>query len=315
MMTSKVRLTGPAGHTADVTALLDSGAGVSVLSKKVMKTLQLRPLDEWLTLTGIENPEHPTARPTAWVTVSSLSTEKWSRSIKVTVLPRVTSDFPKHHLQSVRDLPHLKDLSPLADPLFHVPKRVDLLLDVDFFDDIMLPEKITGPTGTPSAWKTTLGWGVMGRYMPESLLPCTIASVNVLTAVSEEVRLDKQLQRFWTQEELVNRQQLLSQQEIAIQTHYETTHHYSKSDRRYVVTLPRKDTTLKLGESRSRAENRFVRNEQSLMRKGKWDHFQKVVQEYLTLGHAQLVSLIKKFFFYKSLCYFNCNIILTLNNN
>ena len=183
------------------------------------------------------------------------------------MLPKVTSDLPRHHLQSIRDLPHLKSLSPLADPLFHVPKRVDLLLDVDFIDNIMMPEKISGPTGTPSAWKITLGWGVMGRYVPDSLIPCSTASVNVTTAVSEETRLDKQLERFWTQEELAHGKQLLSQQEIAIQNHYDTTHQYSKSEGRYVITLPRKDTTLKLGESRARAENRFVRNEQALIKK------------------------------------------------
>ena len=290
LMTSKVKLTGPTGHTTVVTALLDSGAGVSVVSKRVMKTLQLQPLDEWLTLTGTEGPDHSIPRPTAWLTVSSLSTENWDRAIKVTVLPKVTTDMPKHHLQVVKDLPHLRDLSPLADPLFHVPKRVDLLLDVDFLDDILLPEKVTGPKGTPSAWRTTLGWGVMGRYLPDTLSSCNTAVVSVLAAVPEEVSLDKQLQRFWTQEELIFSKQLLSQQEIAIQEHYEATHHYSKAEKRYEVTLPKKDTTLTLGESRSRAEHRFYRNEQSLIRKGHWTPFQEVVKEYLTLGHAQLVT-------------------------
>ena len=56
------------------------------------------------------------------------------------------------------------------------------------------------------------------------------------------------------------------------------------------MTLPKKDTTLKLGESRSRALVRFQRNEASLLRKGTWTKFQAVVQEYLDLGHAQLVT-------------------------
>ena len=55
-------------------------------------------------------------------------------------------------------------------------------------------------------------------------------------------------------------------------------------------TLPKRKTTLQLGESRRTALNRFLRNEQSLIKRGNWTQFQAVVQEYLTLGHAQLVT-------------------------
>ena len=59
---------------------------------------------------------------------------------------------------------------------------------------------------------------------------------------------------------------------------------------RYVVTLPKRATTLQLGESRRTALNHYLRNEQSLFRKGNWAQFQAVVQEYLSLGHAKLVT-------------------------
>ena len=55
------------------------------------------------------------------------------------------------------------------------------------------------------------------------------------------------------------------------------------------LTLPKKATTQQLGESFSTASSRFLRNEAALLRKGNWASFQKVVQEYLTLGHAELV--------------------------
>ena len=98
-----------------VRALLDSGAEVSIISTRIKSFLQLTQQDEWMTLQGIESPENSTARPTAMVTVSGVNNREWSKSVKVTVLPKVSTQLPKEHLQSIKDMPHLKDLE-LADP-------------------------------------------------------------------------------------------------------------------------------------------------------------------------------------------------------
>ena len=289
MMTSQVLLTGPSGQQMVVRAMLDTGAEVSVLSIRVMKKLNLKRLDEWMTLQGIEGPEKLTARPTAQITVSSPYRTDWAKKVTVTVVPKVTADLLKHHFQSVREMSHLKDLS-LADPFFHEPRRVNLILDVDFMDSIMLPEKITGPPGTPSAWKTELGWGIMGRYVPNLLYASNTAAVNLTTKESTDDKLDTMLERFWAIEELPKGLPALSPQDTAVQEHYASTHLFSPPAGRYVVALPKRKTTLQFGESRKTALNRYLRNEQSLLKKGNWAHFQAVVQEYLTLGHEQLVT-------------------------
>ena len=74
-----------------------------------------------------------------------------------------------------------------------------------------------------------------------------------------------------------------------MQEHYNTYHTFLPNAGRYEVTLPRKPNTPSLGESRTQALQRYLSNEKSLMRKGNWQAFQKVIQEYLDLGHAQLV--------------------------
>ena len=96
-MTSQVVLTGPTGKQMVVRALLDSGAEVSIISSKIMNSLQLIKQDEWMTLQGIESPENSTARPTAMVTVSAVNSE-WSQPVKVTVLPKVSTELPKEYL-------------------------------------------------------------------------------------------------------------------------------------------------------------------------------------------------------------------------
>ena len=72
-----------------------------------------------------------------------------------------------------------------------------------------------------------------------------------------------------------------------VQKHYGATHYFSTSAGRYVVFLPKRATTQRLGESLHTATTRFIRNEQSLLKKGIWNQFQSVVQEYITPGHAQ----------------------------
>ena len=56
------------------------------------------------------------------------------------------------------------------------------------------------------------------------------------------------------------------------------------------LLCPKKPDAPTLGESRSQALQRFTSNERSLQRKGTWEMFQAVVQEYMDLGHAQLVT-------------------------
>ena len=289
MMTSQVKLTGPGGEVAVVTAMLDTGATVPVLSSRLVGQLRLKPLKEHIMLAGVGGCTIPTPSPTAWVTVQSMHSN-WSRRVKVTILPRVTADMPRHNIQAVRELPHLRDLAPLADPDFHLPKRVDLILDVDYLDEILLPNKVSGPKGTPSAWSTLLGWGIMGRYSPEQNTALRHSVSVVTSSTMEEVGLDSQLQRFWTQEAMVVGSKAFSISEKAVELHFATTHQYLPERQRYMVSLPRQEGSLQLGESRAIVARRFLANEASLIRKGNLEQFQGVMQEYLDLGHAQRVT-------------------------
>ena len=290
MMTSQVKLIGPGGEEAVVTAMLDTGAIVPVLSSRVVGQLQLRPLKERVTLSGVGDCKMSTPSPTAWVTVQSMNSN-WSQTVKVIILPKVTADMPRHNLQGIKDLPHIKDLSPLADPNFHLPKRIDLILDVDYLDEVLLPSKLSGPPGTPSAWNTLLGWGIMGRYSPNQSSALTQQSVSVVTSpTQEEVGLDHQLQRFWSQEAILVGVRALSAREKLVEQHFSSTHQYFPDRQRYMVSLPRREGSLQLGESRAIVAKRFLANEASLIRQGKLEPFQAVMREYLELGHAQKVS-------------------------
>ncbi len=95
------------------------------------------------------------------------------------------------------------------------------------------------------------------------------------------------LNRFWELEEPPKASNLSPEEQFAVD-HFRNNHQ-RKSDGRYVVSLPKKQPTPNLGCSREQAIRRFIINECSLQRRGTWDEFQAVVQEYFTLGHTEKV--------------------------
>ena len=58
-------------------------------------------------------------------------------AVTAAIVPKVTCDLPLQGATHVRDMPHIRSLQ-LADPTFHLPGRVDLLLGCDVIPDIML---------------------------------------------------------------------------------------------------------------------------------------------------------------------------------
>ena len=72
--------------------------------------------------------------------------------------------------------------------------------------------------------------------------------------------------------------------------HFQANHRRSP-DGRFVVPLPKKPGAGVIGESRSQAVRHFHALERSLIYKGRFQEFNAVMQEYLTLGHAEKVPV------------------------
>ncbi|XP_017879465.1 uncharacterized protein LOC108624580 [Ceratina calcarata] len=171
----------------------------------------------------------------------------------------------------------------LADPQFHQPGKVDMLigtgpalscLSIGQFDlsdhsgrDLILQ-------------KTQLGW-IIGGNMPATT---TRTTVKALLA-----NLDISLQRFWEVEE-GPRDQHLSAEERECEDHFAKTVRRDKSGR-YTVALPFNEKKDNLGESQSRALNRLFSLERKLERNPELkEQYIAVLDEYITLGHMTQVD-------------------------
>ena len=286
LMTSQVLLTGPSGKSVVARALLDSGATLSLLTRQTMAALELEPSDVSVKVTGVENTTTSGACPLATFAISSLHRPKEKMEMVAAVVAQATGTLPLQGAKSVVDIPHIKGLQ-LADPNFFLPGKIDVLLGENILDKVLLPHCQSGPPGTPSAWNTIFGWAIRGVFTPDSEEGVSRAGVNVLSVGVAE---DDCIKKFWEVEEVPSHSTHLTQLEAAVEQNYRDTTKYLAAERRYEVRLPRSNLSAALGESQGQALQRFFSNEKAIIRKGTWESFQGVVQEYMDLGHACKVT-------------------------
>ncbi len=283
-MTSQVILKGPSGKQIVVRALLDSGAGLSLVSQRIVKQLQLPKSYHSISISGVMGAHVGSVSHIVNLTIVHKNSKQFKLNFEAAVVSKVTCDLPSVDATHLRNLPHLKNLD-LADPLFFQSGKVDLLLGCNIYQDLVLLGIRKGQQDQPVAKDTVFGWAILGRYnRNDSLRDFTSSSAF---HVIPSPNTDALLQRFWEIEEVSENSHSLTHEESISIDHYNTTHVFSVG--RYKVTLPRKPDAPKLGNSRAQALQRFFSNEKSLIRRGNWEAFQQVVQEYLDLGHAKLV--------------------------
>ena len=289
LMTANVIVTGSNGKNRTVRAFIDSGSSVSLISNKLKTELALKATGCSMSIDGVGEFRGETPYPVVSLNLSSPQDRNWDRNITAVALPTVVRELPLKDATKIKDLPHLQGLV-LADPSYYKIGPIDMLLGMELFDHIFLTGRKKGPPNTPSAWDSVFGWVVLGTY---NLTDCkkAISAVTLVTeAVDSQVCSDKLLVRFWKSEEPPEVDAPFTSEEQRVEEHYKQTHKYDEVEKRYSVTLPKTIGGLVLGESRSRALHRAQSTERSLIRKNKWAGFQKVMEEYITLGHAVAVE-------------------------
>ena len=173
----------------------------------------------------------------------------------------------------------------LADPEYNKSERVDILLGVGIFVDVMRHGRRSGPGNAPTALNTAFGWVVAGNVGTRTNVQTVCTNLTPVHAVTG----DDLLRQFWEVEEKTIANGTLSVEERCAFEHF-ISHHSRNEDGRFVVPLPKRAMEIKLGESRSQAVRRFLSFERSIHSKGIFPEVQAVVQEYFVQQHAEEVS-------------------------
>lgn len=282
LMTCRVLIKAPDDTFVEARALLDNGSCASFISERLATSLSLRRKHVPIRVSGIGGLSHkPPLQSVTTFEVRSLS----GRGIEVTavIVPKVTCELPTAPVAFDLSWSHISDI-PLADPGFGQPGRIDVLLGADVFVDILRDGRRKGPENSPTAFETDLGWVLCGSTGSSSLsTPSMVATFH--TSVEG---LDDTLRKFWEMEELPSDESSLSATERLVVRHFECNHRRSKQGR-FIVPLPKNPSAGALGESRAQAVKRFLSLEHSLNRRDRFQEFDSVMQEYIDVGHAEVV--------------------------
>ena len=201
-------------------------------------------------------------------------------------MDKITGEHPKQDASMVKTLPSLQGLTP-ADPLFHKPGRIDVLLGADVLPYV---HTTSGPQDSIIAVDTVFGHAFMGTYPSTTTTQPFKASIQVATEQPPspaDVKLCSTIARFWEVEESLLPRPTLTAEELRVQAEYAATHSFVSTVGKYKITLPRKQEIIPLSDSKPRALQRFYQNERAVLRKGTWQQFQGVIQEYLDLNHSR----------------------------
>jgi len=266
------------GRTVRARAILDAGAGVSVMSEKLATDLRLKRHPHKLVLSGSFSNE--TCKFFVVTNLFSHSRSFKSDPIKFTVVSRIKPVPVPDNRDEILKLPSLSNTT-LADP--ELGGEVDIFIgNMDM--DRCIHDGVLRFDGF-KAIHTPFGLSIAGPLQPGCPAPTFLT-----TAIPDDLQND--LSKLW---ELDQVPEAPSHSPIDVEVIQEFHDTYQRVNGRFSVSLPKVKSPQPLGDSRRQAVKRLLSNEKSLSSKGKLSDFNNVLQEYLDLGHAHIIPANERY--------------------
>ncbi len=127
------------GHKQKGRALIDTGSSVSFITSRLANALQAKKIPKITSIVGIQRAQVPNSSHVNLI-LSRLTGTATSVKMTAVVVDKITSDLPIQKLPNIRQSPVLKGLH-LADPDFDLPGRINLLLGMDCYNEIINPQR------------------------------------------------------------------------------------------------------------------------------------------------------------------------------
>ncbi|XP_049886781.1 uncharacterized protein LOC126381326 [Pectinophora gossypiella] len=286
LATAQVEIKSRNGETHILRALIDQGSEASFVSARVVELLNLQKTNINGVVSGVGEGSQIALKHLVDLSITPRHA-KQPIHVKAYVLKTISTRLPSKHI-NMNWPPELLTIE-LADPTYHTPGKIDLLLGADVFCKIIEDGLVRLADGIV-AQKTSLGWILSGQRADTT----TINSHNVVTLhITRMVVEDNEmLRRFWELESaLYKKKKILTKEEEKCEEIYSNTTKRDESGR-YIVHLPLKQTieeTINIcGETKQQAVTRFKHLEKKFEKSDKLKtEYKKVIEEYKEMGHLR----------------------------
>ena len=150
LITCCVLVDAPDGSSMEARAILDSATLALFVSKRLSQSLRLPRSRQGVQISRIAGLSHNSPlQAVASLSISALWSPSKKFKVTAVVVPCVTCDLPFHPIPFDLKWRHLEGI-PLANLDFSLPRRIDILLEVDIFIEVLHQGWWTGTPGSPS---------------------------------------------------------------------------------------------------------------------------------------------------------------------
>ena len=282
LATVLVNATANNGSYHTIRALLDQGSQASFVTEATAQYLGLKKMPVRGYISGLEGNNKIISKFMVEITLKSIHNPNVQVKVAAYILKSITTFMPGKQLVPVGWVCDF----PLADPNYHTPNRIDMLLGAEIYGQVIQEGVRKGPQGNMVAQATSFGW-ILSGVVDKSHQPH--GNVLVMHSHVEERELMK---KFWELEDnVMNDHSILSEEDKQCERFFsETTRR--DSDGRYIVRLPFKtqDATPTVVSSKKIAEKRLSSLVTRLSKNTDMEvKYHKVLEEYLLLEHMEKV--------------------------
>ena len=276
LQTLQLDIVAPNGQRKTVSAILDTGAQTTFITEEIADSIGLIGSPLSLTIHTLGAMSKKNCSKVEFQI--DLLNEKLD--VKAIAVPHITTATEAVSLN--KKWSHLNGLT-LNTQYPKGKTKVDLLIGLDYYDQIVTGEKIVGNTGEPSALKTKLGWIVYGPLEKTD-------NLKVFTTEIEETT-QKDLDILWKQDVIANSDVTISQEEQEALDHYKKTTIYDEKNKFYTVRLPFKDENVLLPDNYAVAFRRMTSNEYRMEKDPHLkEKFTEALQELINSEYVEEVT-------------------------
>ncbi|XP_063924137.1 uncharacterized protein LOC135138171 isoform X1 [Zophobas morio] len=263
-------------------ALLDVGSQHNFISEKAVKLLGLETKKTDWVINGIGDCQGR-SRDACEIIIKSVYGDSPNYEVQCLVLRKITNNLPlisleKRHLEIPSNL-------NLADVEFFKTGEIDLLLGVGIFWKIMKMGQIKTTNGSLHFQESSLGWLAGGDVQCHNPLPFSVCHLSLNS-------IDRQIKRFWEIEEWrANANIPFSEEERKCEQHFMSTYKQNV-DGRFILKLPFKASSERLGTSAEVAIKRFAALERKFINDPPLkERYKSFMEEYEQLKHMEPIPL------------------------